>query len=184
MNCIHHLLLLLSVTIAKITKSVETKLTKIIWKIHHQKISVKLTCILVLVVISSFKGRRFLFHPFYFISSFNYVRKLKFCTFSCQFHEMVSDFTDHFIDIDSQFDHFMKWTGGSSILWNGRFTVSQLSRNIYIPKKYSTHTNLVLLLKLLCAYNACKLTGNHFKPNTVVLKLFYAWLICLYSSNI
>ena len=46
MNCIHHLLFLLGVRIANITKPVETKLTKLSKnKKHHQNISVKLTCI-------------------------------------------------------------------------------------------------------------------------------------------
>ena len=99
------LLLLLVVKIANIIKPVETKLTKLSKnKKHHQRISAKLACILVLVGIKcpkSFQGEIDYFYPL----MCNCVRKLKICTFSCPFHEMVSEFIIH----------FMKWTGGSSL---------------------------------------------------------------------
>ena len=58
MNCVHHLLLLLGVRIANITKPVRklTKLSK--HKKHHQKISAKLACILVPVGIKCPKSFR------------------------------------------------------------------------------------------------------------------------------
>ena len=87
-----------------------------------------------------FQGRKkFLFNVFC-----NYVRKLKFCTFSCPFHEMVTEFLVH----------FMKWTANLTISRNGqvshpfhemvnfvvhfmKWTISHLGRNIYIYLKVS-----------------------------------------------
>ena len=48
MNCIHLLLLLLTVKIVNITEPIDTKSTKLSKK-HRQKISAKSTCILALV---------------------------------------------------------------------------------------------------------------------------------------
>ena len=59
MNCAHHLLLLLGVRIANMTKPIKTNLTKLSKnKKHHQGISTKLACILVLV---GMKCPKFLF---------------------------------------------------------------------------------------------------------------------------